>query len=76
MKDVVIMKKEVKRYIDDADEKIVKMLYAMLQVNAEKDWWDEIGKDTKRSIEKGLKDAEEGKITLHKDVIKKYKKWL
>jgi predicted transcriptional regulator len=76
MKDVVLLKKEVKRYVDVADEKLVKMLHAMLQINAEKDWWDEASKETKISIEKGLHDTKAGKVTLHKDVMKKYKKWL
>ena len=30
----------------------------------------------KKSIERGLKDIENGRVTPHKEVMKKYKKWL
>jgi len=30
----------------------------------------------KESIERALKDIEDGKVTPHKEVMKKYKKWL
>jgi len=40
------------------------------------DWWDEISKAEKASIERGLEDIKNGKITLHEEVRKKYEKWL
>lgn len=76
MDEVTIMKKKVKKYLDTADEKVVRMIYAMLEVNAEKDWWDDLSDEAKASIERGLKDAETGNVTPHKEVMKKYKKWL
>lgn len=76
MNEVATMKKQAKKYLDTADEKVVRMIYAMLEVNAEKDWWDDLSDDTKSSIERGLKDAEAGRVTSHKEVMKKYKKWL
>jgi predicted transcriptional regulator len=54
----------------------VKMVHAMLQANAETDWWDEIGEEANASIERGLKDGAEGKTKKHTQVMKKYKKWL
>ena len=41
-----------------------------------KDWWNEISDEEKESIEKGLSDAESGKLTPHSEIIKKYEKWL
>ncbi len=76
MKDTLLLKKETKKYIDSADDKVVKMVHAMLQANAETDWWDEISEAEKTSIENGLKDAAEGKTKTHAEVMKKYKKWL
>lgn len=76
MDEVTMMKKRAKKYLDSADEKTIKMVYAMLEVNAENDWWDDIPDAAKKSIEQGLKDIEDGKVTLHKEVMKKYKKWL
>ncbi len=33
------MRLEVKKYIDSADTKVVKMVHAMLEVEKESDWW-------------------------------------
>ncbi len=76
MNEALLLKKQAKKYIDTADEKVVKMIHAMLQINAETDWWDDTSDAAKISIEKGLKDAAAGKTKPHKEVMKKYKKWL
>jgi len=33
------MRKDVKRYVDKADDKVVKMFYAMMEAEQEDDWW-------------------------------------
>jgi hypothetical protein len=76
MKDIALMKKQAKKYLDSADEKVVKMVYAMLEVDAQKDWWDDVSVEEQASIERGLKDADSGKVTSHTVVMEKYKKWL
>lgn len=76
MDEVSQMKKLAKKYLDNADEKTIKMVFAMLEVDAEKDWWEDLPDAAKKSIEQGLKDIEDGNVTLHKEVMKKYKKWL
>lgn len=35
------MRSEVKKYIDAADAKVVKMVHAMLEVEKESDWWQD-----------------------------------
>ena len=75
MKETVALRKETKRYIDKADVKTLKMVHALLEAEQESDWWDELGPEAKTSIEKGLKDAEEGKTISHEVVMKKYRKW-
>jgi hypothetical protein len=50
--EALLLKKQAKKYIDTADEKVVKMVYAMLQANAETDWWDEIGEEANASNRK------------------------
>jgi predicted transcriptional regulator len=72
MNNIALIKKQAKKYLDTADEKVVKMVYAMLEVDAQKDWWDDVSDEAKTSIEKGLKDAAAGKVTPHKEVMKKY----
>lgn len=40
------------------------------------DWWNEISTDEQNSIENGIKDADNGKLTSHSNVKKIYDKWL
>lgn len=40
------------------------------------DWWNSISDNEKQSIEKGLEDAEAGKLNPHTDARKLYEKWL
>lgn len=70
MDEANILKKQVKKYIDAADEKVVKMVFAMLEVNAEEDWWDDLSDDEKSAIENSLKDLDEGKGMSHQEVKK------
>lgn len=76
MNDVNILKKQVKKYIDTADEKVVKMVHAMLAVNAEEnDWWDEIPNNIKDEINEAIKDLDEGKGIPDEEVKKMYQQW-
>ena len=74
MKDVSTLHNELKKYIKTEDEKTLKMIHAMLKGDQESDWWDDLSDAAKASIERGLKDAEAGRVTSHEIVIKKYKK--
>ncbi|MGN6249562.1 MAG: hypothetical protein ACTHNG_14510 [Ginsengibacter sp.] len=76
MNDIKTLKNRAKKYLDNADEKTIRMVYAMLEIEAESDWWDELPQDAKASIERGLKDIENGDVSPHEEVMKKYKKWL
>lgn len=40
------------------------------------DWWNEISTDEQKSIEKGIQDANDAKLTSHSNVKKIYEKWL
>ncbi len=42
------MRQEVKRYIETADAKVVKMMHAMLEVDADNDWWDSLPDEIKK----------------------------
>ena len=76
MDEVTILKNKAKKDLDNADEKTIKMIYAMLEVDAQNDWWDDLSESAKDSVQRGLKDVENGKVTQHKKVMKEYKKWL
>lgn len=69
------MRKEVKRYVDKADDKMVKMLYAMIEVEQEDDWWDHLPKKVQAEIDEAIAELDIGKGMSHETVMKKYSKW-
>ena len=40
------------------------------------DWWNEISEAEKSSIEKGMEDSKNKRVTPHEEVRKNYEKWL
>ncbi len=52
-------------------EKILK-----LRDREKTDWWNQISDAEKASIEKGIKDADQGKLTSHSQARNFYEKWL
>ena len=47
-----------------------------LRKSQTKDWWAEISEAEKISIEKGISDADNGKLNSHSEARKIYEKWL
>lgn len=47
-----------------------------LRKSETKDWWNEISDAEKKSIEKGILDADNGKLKPNSDAKKIYGKWL
>ena len=71
-----LLRKQVKKYIDDADDKTVQMVYAMLEAEHQYDFWDELPDNVKADIDEAIKQADAGELLSHEEVMKKYKKWL
>ena len=47
-----------------------------LSIQEKTDWWNETLIEEQKSIEKGIEDADSGKLTSHSNVKKVYEKWL
>lgn len=71
-----IMRRQVKKYIDTADVKVVKMMHAMLEVDADSDWWDTMPDKVKADVEAALAESEKGQVIPHEEIQKRYKKWI
>ncbi len=69
------MRNEVKKYVDIADDKVVKMFYAMMEAEQEDDWWDKLPKKVQAEIDEALTDLDKGNGIPHETVMKKYSKW-
>lgn len=68
------LREELKEQINNADERTLRLIHAI--IGADKDCWDETGSEEKASINRGIKDSNEGKASTHEEVKKKYTKWL
>ena len=77
MSTIEILRNEAKQYIDEADEKAIKMVIAMLEVNAEEDedadWWKNMPDDVKAEVEEAIKEADEGKGIPHEEAMEMIK---
>ncbi len=70
------MRIDVKKYIDNADDKVVKMMHAMLEIDADNNWWESMPDTIKADVETSLAQADKGQLIPHEEIQKKYSKWL
>ena len=75
MSDTRELKKRVKKYIDEADERTLKIVHAMLESNQD-DWYDSIDTKQKKSLQKSIKQAENDELISHKEVKKIIAQWI
>jgi hypothetical protein len=66
----------VKSYVDTADLKVVKMIHAMLEADADDDWWDSVPDKVKEDVEAALIESENGIVIPHAEIKRRYKKWI
>lgn len=69
------LREEVRKYIDNADEKSLRIVRAILEIEQEEDWWDTMPEDVQQSVKQSLKEAKQNKTIPHEQVIKERKKW-
>ena len=77
--DVVELRTDLHNMIDKiTDSNILKALKTLLSSKSlsQADWWETISDEERAEIEQGLKEADEGKLISHEEVMTKYKKWL
>ncbi len=75
MEEIKELRKAVIEYIQAADEKVVRMVHAMLEVDAEEDPWDQMPDEVKADVEAALQESERGEGMSHDDVKNKYSQW-
>lgn len=59
-----------------ADESMIAKIKLLKDQPTETDWWNEISEAEKASIQRGIADAEAGRLIPHEKVRKKYEQWL
>ncbi|HZY35222.1 MAG TPA: hypothetical protein VFE53_01160 [Mucilaginibacter sp.] len=64
-----------KRLLETEDESVLLQIKEVFESH-DKDFWRELPEHIKAGIERGRKQAAEGKLTPHDEVMKKYAKYL
>ncbi len=69
---------EITQYLPRLNAKQKKTVLTVVKtfMDDQKDWWDEIGEEQQKAIDKALAEMKAGILTPHDEVMKKYKKWL
>ena len=67
---------ELIQWLTTLDDKSLILKILELRKSETKDWWNEISESEKISIEKGLSDADSGKVNSHSEARKVYEKWI
>ena len=70
------LRKQVQKYVAVADEKSLRMVQAILEIEQGEDWWDSMPDNVRKSVEAAIKESDEGKTVPHDEVMKMYKQWL
>ncbi len=67
------LKRETKRYVDRANERVLRKVFAILEKDA--DWWDAMPDNIKKDVEESIAQADRGEVMSHDEVKKKYPQW-
>ena len=70
-----LIRKEVKKYIDKADEPTLKSVQSLFLEKEKGDWMNEIPSSLIDEIDKALNDLDAGKGIPHAAIAKKYPQW-
>jgi hypothetical protein len=65
----------VKRLLETDDEAVLLQIKEIFESH-DKDFWNDLPEHVKAGIERGKKQAEDGKLTPNDEVMKKYVKYL
>ena len=71
-----ILRKQVQEYISVADEKSLRIVQAILEIEQEEDWWDTMPPHVQKSVELAIKESDRDDCVPHEEVMKMYKQWL
>ena len=68
------IREEVNHYLENADERMLKIVHAILEADANEDFWDELPSSVQENIHTAINQSEQGLGKTHEAVMDKYKK--
>ncbi|MCE7039940.1 hypothetical protein [Dyadobacter sp. CY312] len=72
---IQVLREEVKKQIDVADERMLSMVHALLEDNTSSDWWDTLPDDVKNDLEESISQANNGQTLTEEEVNKRFPQW-
>jgi hypothetical protein len=76
MPDTTVLRKQVKKFVEKANEKELKIIYQLFEIDKDSDWWPEISKEHQAAVKEAIAEADKGEVIPHQEMVKKYRKWL
>jgi len=70
------LKQNIIQSLDQADEKVLRMVQSILQIDQEHDFWDDLPDYVKNEVEESIIEADKGLGKSHEEVMKEYQKYL
>lgn len=74
-KELIALKKEVKQQIDHADERVVRMVHALLDADINANWVDTMPHNIHADLLESIAQADKGEVISHEDVKKRHPQW-
>jgi len=65
----------MKLLLNTQKESVLEKIKEIFQKEYPQDWWEELSKEKHQEIELGLKEAENGQLKSHQDVMKLFNEW-
>ena len=66
---------QVKKYVDKADERSLRIVQTILEMEQNDDLWDALPDHVQVDVKEALVQSKNGEGITHEDVMKKYDKW-
>ena len=70
------LRKQVKKYIDKADDKSLRIVQAILEIEQQEDFWDTLPEHIKEDVRIAEKQSAKGLGKSTEQVMAKYSKWV
>lgn len=66
------LKQNIIQSLDQADEKVLRMVQSILQIDRSYDFWYDLPEEVKNDVEEALEQSDKGLGETHEEVLKKY----
>lgn len=65
----------MKLLLNTQKESVLEKIKDIFQRESSQDWWEELNEEEHKEIEFGLREAENGEVKSHQDVMKSFDEW-